>query len=73
MEEHVPASEDEEEDDGLPKETDHRRTSVLEREAAASAGISRKRGTRGGESIEAPRQKIAKKTTGGLNMMALRV
>ena len=70
VEEFVPASEeDEEEEDGLPKETDNRRTSVLAREAAASAGISRKRVTRGEETLEAPRGKVAKKAPGGLNMI----
>ena len=67
VEEFVPASEEEEDEDGLPEERDHRRTSVLAREAAASAGLSRKRVIREEEALEAPRQKVAKK--GDLNMI----
>ena len=63
----MPESEGEE--DGLPEETDHRNTSVLEREAAESAGITRKRVVRGDEDVGASKQKVARKAPGGKNMI----
>ena len=62
----VPASEEEEEDsDGLPSDPDSRSTSVLTKEAAASTGLSRKRGRPEGETEANVRPKASRKATGG--------
>ena len=62
-EQYVPESSDddnEEEEDGLPKDPDNRRTSVLTKEAAASAGLAKKRTTRD-DNLEIPKRKVSKK------------
>ena len=64
MELTIPVS-DEEDDDGLPSDPDTRSTSILTREAATSAGISRKRGRPMKESEPNVRQKAQKKAPGG--------
>ena len=59
----IPVSDEEEEEaDGLPSDPDTRSTSVLTREAAASAGISRKRPMK--ESEPNGRQKASKRAPG---------
>ena len=61
----VPASEEEEESDGLPSDPDPRSTSVLTKEAAASTGISKKRGRLEEETETNVRPKASRKATGG--------
>ena len=65
MELTIPVSDEEDEDvDGLPSDPDTRSTSILAREAATSAGISRKRERPTKESEPNVRQKAPKKSPG---------
>ena len=60
----VPASEEEDDSDGLPSDPDSRSTSVLTKEAAASTGITKKRGRPEEEAETNVRPKASRKATG---------